>query len=190
MAILGIPLSILLYFTAGEIIQILFGNQWFASIPPFKYLALSVCIQMVLSGSTSVFLSLGKSKLLFLSGLLSFLTLVIAILSGIFIIGNITGTSFLILIAFLINFFQVYYLLVVKVMGKNIFDFILQLKTGLVIGFIVLIINVLVANFLQLNNVFLSLLIKGSFSTISFILMLILLKEFNSFIEIVRKRKD
>jgi PST family polysaccharide transporter len=190
MAIFGISLSVFLFFSAEEIIRILFGDQWFSSIPPFKYLALSVCIQMLLSGSTSVFLSLGKSNHLFLSGLLSFLTLAIAILSGIFIIKNITGTSFLILIAFLINFFQVYYLLIIRVLKKSMIDFILQLKTGLLIGFVVLIINLLSVNFLQISNIFFSLLIKAGFSSLSFFLMLVLLTEFRGFLDIIKSSKN
>lgn len=190
MAVFGISLSIFLFFSAEEIIRILFGDQWFSSIRPFKYLALSVGIQMILSGAQSVFLSLGKSNHLFLSGFLSFMVLSVAILSGIFIFESITGTSFLILIAFLINFFQVYYLLIVKVMKKGFIDFIRQLKTGLLIGSSVLIINLLIAYFLQLDNIFLSLLIKASVSSISFFLMLLLLKEFRNFIEIIKPSKN
>jgi polysaccharide transporter, PST family len=189
MAIFGIPLSIVLYFSSSEIIQILFGDQWFASIPPFKYLALSVCIQMILSGSQSVFLSLGKSNHLFLSGLLSFLSLAIAILSGIFIVQSITGTALLILIAFIINFFQVYYLLIVRVMKKSIIDFVLQLRTGLLIGAIVFLVNLLLKNFLKIDNIYFSFGIKVICSSVPFILMLILLNELKGFIEIIKSPK-
>lgn len=190
MAIIGIPLSIFLFFSAEEIIRILFGDQWFSSIPPFRYLALSVGIQMILSGSESIFLSLGKSNHLFLSGLLSFLTLALAILTGIFIFKSITGTAFLILIAFLINFFQVYFLLIVSVMRKSIIDFMWQLRTGLFIGFVVLIINLLIVNFLHINSIILSLLFKTGVSSVSFLLMLILLKELKEFSEIIKPSRE
>lgn len=190
MAIIGIPLSVVLFFSAEEIIRILFGDQWFNSIPPFKYLALSVCIQMILSGSESIFLSLGRSNHLFVSGLLSFLTLTLAILSGIFILKNLTGTAFLILMAFLLNFFQVYFILIVRVMRKNIFDFMWQLKTGLVIGFVVLIINLLIVNLFHFNNIFLSLLVKAGVSSVSFLLMLIVLKELKEFFEILKPARE
>ena len=190
MAIIGIPLSIFLFFSAEEIIRILFGDQWFSSIPPFRYLALSVGIQMILSGSESIFLSLGKSNHLFLSGLLSFLTLALAILTGIFIFKSITGTAFLILIAFLINFFQVYFLLIVSVMRKSIIDFMWQLRTGLFIGFVVLIINLLIVNFLHINSIILSLLFKTGVSSVSFLLMLISLKELKEFSEIIKPSRE
>ena len=47
-------LSIFLFFTANEIISILFGNQWASTVPLFKILALTVWMQIVLSSSSSV----------------------------------------------------------------------------------------------------------------------------------------
>ena len=55
LATIGFPLSVFLYFSASEIIYILYGAQWEQSIPIFKLLALTVGIQVVLSSTGSIF---------------------------------------------------------------------------------------------------------------------------------------
>lgn len=66
---ISLPLGIILYLCAGEIIEIIFGPNWKPSIPIFKILALSVPIQVILSTSGSIFLASGKSNHLFIAGI-------------------------------------------------------------------------------------------------------------------------
>ena len=47
LATIGLPLSVFLYYSADYIVIILFGDQWFESIPVFKILSLTVGIQMI-----------------------------------------------------------------------------------------------------------------------------------------------
>lgn len=108
LAFAGFPLSILLHFASQDLIYIIFGSQWTASIPSFKILALSVGFQFILSTSGSIFQSAGKTNLLFLSGILSTITILTATLIGLLTFGTIEALSFLLLCAFIINFFQAY----------------------------------------------------------------------------------
>ena len=45
LAFIGLPLSVLLFFTAEEVTLIIFGDQWMPSVPVFRILSLSVGIQ-------------------------------------------------------------------------------------------------------------------------------------------------
>ena len=44
LALIGLPLSVVLWFTAQELVLIIFGDQWQPSVPVFRILALSVGI--------------------------------------------------------------------------------------------------------------------------------------------------
>lgn len=55
LAFIGLPLSMLLFFTAKEVTLIIFGDQWLPSVPVFQILSLSVGIQIILSSSGSIF---------------------------------------------------------------------------------------------------------------------------------------
>lgn len=186
---LGIALSIYLFFSAKEIIIILFGNQWLGSVMAFKYLALAIWIQMVLSGSGSIFLSLGKSNYLFLSGFISSAILVTAIFLGIFIEKSIVGVSALILVSFIINLFQVSYFLIIKILKNRLTDFFSSFRTGIIIGFTLLAANLIISLTFNNINIILAFSIKLIVSSGLFIIMLIILKEFRSFIDIAKLSK-
>ena len=189
LAIIGIPLSIFLFFSADEIIRILFGNQWVGSIIAFKYLALAIWAQMIISGSGSFFLTLGRSDYLFLSGFFSSLVLVSAIFIGLFGAKSIEGISLYIMIAFFINLFQVYYFIIVKILKLKLFDFLSSMKTGIIIGIVILFINIIISYFLKTNNIFLSFSIKLGSTLVLFLLMLIILKELKNLLDTVKVSK-
>lgn len=68
---ISFPLGILLFFTSGEIIHIIYGSNWDPAIPVFSILSLSLPLQIILSTSGSIFQAAGKTNHLFLSGFLS-----------------------------------------------------------------------------------------------------------------------
>ena len=47
LATIGFPLSVFLFFSAHEIINIIYGAQWDQSIPVFKIVATSIGIQII-----------------------------------------------------------------------------------------------------------------------------------------------
>jgi teichuronic acid exporter len=67
----GTFLSLVLYFCSSETILILYGDQWQSSIAPFKWLALSLWVQIPLNVTGSFFQVLGKTKKLFIIGTIS-----------------------------------------------------------------------------------------------------------------------
>lgn len=120
---IGFPLSIFLFFSSEEIVNIVYGSQWEKSIPVFKLLAMSVGIQMVLSSSGSIFQAIDRTKLMFVSGLLSSITMIAGILVGIFIGDTLESVAYGLIIAFIINFIQSFYLLIKVSLNKSMMPF-------------------------------------------------------------------
>jgi len=123
LATIGFPLSVFLYFSAGDIIHILYGPQWTQSIPVFKLLALTVGIQIVMSSSGSIFQTVNRTDLLFVSGFLSAITMVGGICFGIFIGKSLEVVGYGLIFAFSFNFFQSFYFLIHKALNKSVITF-------------------------------------------------------------------
>lgn len=167
LATIGFPLSIFIYFSAQEIILLLYGTQWERSVPVFKILALSIGIQMVLSSSGSIFQARNRTDLLFVSGLSSAIVTIGAICYGVFIGKSVESVAYCLIIAFVFNFFQCFYLLIVYVLKFSflnflklfIFPFLMTLGVGVSLR--------LVSNF-EVENIFFSLLLKIAISSLVF----------------------
>lgn len=65
LAWIGFPLSAFLYYSSSEIILLLFGEQWEASIPVFQILSLSVGLQLVQSAIGSIYQVTNQVKKMF-----------------------------------------------------------------------------------------------------------------------------
>ena len=111
LAYIGFPLSAFLHFGAREIMLLVFGSQWEASVPAFQILALSVGVQIVLSTSGSIFQAANATRIMFLSGVYSTILNVTGILIGIFVFGSIEAIAWCICTTFTINFVLNYYLM-------------------------------------------------------------------------------
>lgn len=140
LATIGFPLSVFLYFSAHEIIFVLYGSQWEQSVPVFKILALTVGIQMVLSSSGSIFQAVNRTDLLFYSGTLSAVFMVSGICYGIFVGKSLEAIGYGLIGAFVINFFQGFYMLVKVALDSSllhflkIFGFPLIISVGVGVG--------------------------------------------------------
>lgn len=108
LAFIGFPLSVLLWFCSGEIILIIFGEQWRPSIPVFQILSISVGIQVILSTSGSIFQAANDTRSLFICGVFSTLLNIIGILIGIFFFKTLEAVAWCICFTFTINFVQCY----------------------------------------------------------------------------------
>ncbi|WP_026714545.1 lipopolysaccharide biosynthesis protein [Flavobacterium daejeonense] len=123
LALIGFPLSVFLHFSASELIFIVFGSQWKASVPVFEILALSAGIQIVLSSSGSIFQVANDTKRLFVSGFLSAIVMVSSILVGVLVFKDLEKLAWMLVLAFAFNFFQCYFILIKKVLEQSLSDF-------------------------------------------------------------------
>lgn len=167
LATIGFPLSVFLYFSAGDIIHILYGPQWIQSIPIFELLALTVGIQMVLSSSGSIFQTVNRTDLLFFSGFLSAITMVGAICYGIFVGKRLESIGYGLIGAFTINFFQSFFLLVHNALNKSLIPFLKVFSFPLLIA-VILSIFLWFFDRIEPNNIVLAFMIKIVISVLTF----------------------
>lgn len=137
---IGIPLSFFLYTTANEIIFIMLGNQWKDAIPIFKWLSLSVWAQMAYTTVGITLQSIGKPNLAIITSLVSLISITSAVLFGI-LNDSVLILSQLILLAFIFNFMQAFYMLYNRVFGQQMIVLLLPIIKPLIYGIIVGIIN-------------------------------------------------
>lgn len=123
LAAIGFPLSIFLFYSAEDIILLIYGDQWLNSIPVFKVLSISVGIQIVLSSSGSIFQSCNRTDLLFYSGLFTSSVMILSIFLGVFFFNSLVAISYCLLAAFVVNFFVAFYILIVKVLDSSYIKF-------------------------------------------------------------------
>lgn len=65
-SVFSFPLSVFLYFASGDIVYIVYGPGWTATIPVFRILVLSIPWQMLWLLTTPFFQSTGRTDLLFI----------------------------------------------------------------------------------------------------------------------------
>lgn len=168
LAFIGLPLSVLLFFTAEEVTLIIFGDQWLPSIPVFQILALSVGVQIILSSSGSIFQAAGDTRSLFVCGLFSSALNVAGMLLGIFYFGTLTAVATCIVMTFAVNFVQCYWQMYRVTFRRNVWPFARQLLSPLVVSGIIAVCLFPLQSVLAETNIFISLMLKSFVSLIIF----------------------
>lgn len=162
LSFVGFPLSVLLYFTAKELVLIIFGNQWLLSVPPFEILAISVGIQIVLATAGPIFQAANSTKQLFICGLLSSSLTISAVLFSVFVFKTIESVAWAVTITIAINFIQVYMIMYLGVFKRSMASLFNQLYSPLIVSAILIVVNLLFRNFVQIDNLILSLICKSA----------------------------
>lgn len=114
LSLVGASAGLLVYLLSDWIVLIALGDQWTDVVPIIRILAIAIPVQVVLSTSGSFFQAMGRADLLFLSGTLSAVVMVTAIVIGI-IERDIELLCWCLVVAFHINFIQAYYYMYRKV---------------------------------------------------------------------------
>ena len=139
LAFLGFPLSIFLFFTAKELILLIFGDQWMPSVLVFQILSLSAGVQIVLSSSGSIFQAANDTKSLFICGLFSSITNVCGICIGIFIFKSLEVVAWCLCLTFVINFIQCYLQMYMKTFKRRpLYPLLRQFLSPFILSLIVL----------------------------------------------------
>lgn len=179
LATIGFPLSVFLYFSAGDIIHILYGPQWTQSIPVFKLLALTVGIQMVLSSSGSIFQIVNRTDLLFISGFLNAITMIGGISYGIFIAKSLEAVGYGLIGAFCFNFFVGFFFLVHKALKKSLRTFLKAFGFPLFIAMVLLVFLWIFAT-IEPSSIVLAFIVKISIAGLTFFGLIMSRKEYRS----------
>nr|WP_320058410.1 lipopolysaccharide biosynthesis protein [uncultured Bacteroides sp.] len=162
LAFIGLPLSVVLFFTAQEVTLLIFGDQWMPSVPVFRILSLSVGIQIMLSSSGSIFQAAGDTRSLFICGLFSSILNVAGMLVGIFFFGTLEALAACICITFAINFVQCYWQMYhVTFKRRSLIPFVSQLRSPLLISLLLMALLLPVSQIVNGMNIFFTLCVKG-----------------------------
>lgn len=168
LSFIGLPLSVLLFFTAREVTLIIFGNQWLPSVPVFRILSLSVGIQIILSSSGSIFQAAGDTRSLFVCGLFSSTLNVAGMLLGIFYFGTLTAVASCIVVTFTVNFIQCYWQMYRVTFRKSIRPFVRQLISPLAVSCLMTLALIPMQYAMEEMNIFVTIIAKGIISFIIF----------------------
>lgn len=179
LAFIGFPLSAWLYFSATELMLLIFGDQWEMSIPPFRILSVTVGIQMLLSTTGAIFQAANSTRNLFLSGLLSAVLNVAGITIGVFYYGTIEAVAYGILITFTINFIQAYVLIFRFTLKQAMWPFWKQLVKPLSLTGLLSVVLYFVSYCTLGYNMILSLAVKGAVAAVLFVLFIQCTGEYN-----------
>jgi PST family polysaccharide transporter len=161
LALIGLPLSVFLHFSANELILIVFGEQWTTAIPVLEILAWSSGIQVILSSTGSIFQAANDTKRLFIVGFINAASLIAAICIGIFIFQSLTIVAYSLLVAFVFSFGISFCILIKITLGQSLIQFALQLKQPLIIGLLVCTLEWAVKQWACAYNLYISLTIKA-----------------------------
>lgn len=162
------------FLASKEIICILYGNDWEMAADAFKFLSLSVVTKMCNAITGAFFQSLGETRLLFKTSLVS----------GIFIIGftfigvsqgRIEAVAIAVSLGYLINFWFAYYFLIKEGFKMNYLDFVRSvMKPYIIYGLNILLVSLIPMN---ITNKFLSLIVKVSVISGVYIFLLTVFRE-------------
>ena len=102
---LGAIITPFFFFSAREIIMIVFGSQWEKAVPVFQVLAISIMFQLVDSLSGSILQSSNNVKYLFVSGTMCSAINISFLIAGLVIWGDIIIVSICVALSYILNFF-------------------------------------------------------------------------------------
>jgi teichuronic acid exporter len=186
LSLIGIFVGTYCFFAANEIILIVFGYKWQASVPIFRCLSLSIWAQMISSTSGSIFQSLGKTKLQFIRGILVAAITISAILIGVST-GDLGKVAVCIAIAYNLHFLSMLYFLIHRGVQQSSLDFCKKLIPDMIIV-IMMVIGMNVARIIVIDNLLLSALYKGIVCGAIYGLGLIVTKQYKILLNLLRKR--
>lgn len=175
LSIIGFPLTVFLFFSASEIVTVVYGNQWGETILVFEVLSILIGIQILYSSAGSIFLAINRPKILFYFGLISSFILLIGISLGLYLGQSILAVSYGIVSAFIINFFLIFYLLVRVALKKSLILFFKELIVPIIVSLVTIIIFIIIP-VQEVQNVVLSLILKAFISTLILLVFLYCVK--------------
>jgi PST family polysaccharide transporter len=159
-AMMGFPLSILLFFCSKEIILITFGPQWYGAIPVFQILSVSVGFQMIFSPQGTFFQSANAVKEMFYCGIATAIFNVLSVVIGCVLFCDIKILSWLVVVSYVLAFLLTYYIMVKRVFNGSYIHFLSILKDPLILSALLIISLSFVHYFLPELKVIISFIIK------------------------------
>lgn len=187
LSILGVFVMVFAYFASYEIITLIFGDQWGGSVRSLQFLSLSIWSQMLTSSTGTIFQSLNRTKLLMITGALNSFNIVIFIVIGL-IIGNIESVAYMVSIAYILVFFQAFFILIKFGFEKSFLQFLKEIIIDIANLVILFSIMLLLNPLLQFQSLIINAGIKFSILSITYLILLLVTKRYKYILDIIRKK--
>lgn len=175
LSLVAIYITVIFGLCSKEVMLIMFGSQWTESIDCLQIFSVTIWLQMLGACTGAIFQSLGKTNLLFITGLMNSV-----ITAGGFAIGIMGGTIEDVAISFsitsFINFFVSNYMLVRKGFGENSLRFIRRFIPELGIALVMVLFYKLVP--INIDNIYVSMLLKGILLTLAYICGILIFRQY------------
>lgn len=176
LSLLGVFISVYSFFAADEIILIVFGSKWQASVSSFRLLSLSIWAQMINGTSGSMFQVLEQTKLQFTRGIFVALTTITAILIGLSM-GSIESVAICVAISYNLHFLSMLYFLVNVGFNQSWLSFCRKLLPDAVI-MLIMVTAMNISKVLTIDNLLLSAFYKGIVCLFAYIIGLVITKQY------------
>lgn len=183
LSLAGCFISVWLYYTGGEIVIILFGNQWYDAVLPFRLLALSVWFQLSTNTFGPIYLSIGNTKLLFKSVVCSCVVIVSSIIIGC-LLGSIVTVAACVSVGYTVNYFVSYYILTRFGFHERFVKFLSFFWQEVVFFILLMLLTLLPVN---VENILLSFGAKSLLIATVYIFMLVLSGQHKIFLNFLRR---
>jgi PST family polysaccharide transporter len=125
LSLLGVFVTAVCFWCSEESIILVFGDQWYEAVGCFKWLSLSVWVQIINGSAGSIYQSIGNTKLMFQSGICHVAIMVVSIILGI-LTRDLVSFSLIVSIGFIIRFLAEYFFLIKKGLNKSFRLFLLN----------------------------------------------------------------
>ena len=132
LSLLGTAAGLAMYSLADRIVKIALGDQWVEVVPIIEILAIAVPVQVVLSTSGSFFQAMNRTDLLLISGVLSAVVIVSAIVAGT-AVRDLELLCWFLVAAFHINFLQAYFIMYKMVFNSSYARYLLKMVPAAVV---------------------------------------------------------
>ena len=178
-AMISFPVGISIYGLSGEIVLLLFGERWKASIPVLQILSLSLPLQMIQATSGAIFLVANATKAQFWVGIRNTLTTVAGFIIAIIVYRTMESVAWAWNITLLVNFIITFYILFNIVLKYNVINLYKVIIAPMITLLLIYIIILFTTPFLVKIGILYSFVIKIILYSITTIIIIQLTGQYN-----------
>lgn len=133
LSLIAFPLSAYLYFESYDLISIVYGSRWEPAVVAFRWLALGIGFNVLLSSSGPMFLVSNNVRMSFVNCIVEFIISTSCILVGLFI-GNINSVAIMVSIGVFFRFLYIFTVLTKIAFRLSMALFISYIYRGVLCG--------------------------------------------------------
>lgn len=187
LSLMGLAAGVVFFFVSDEAVRFVFGEKWGAAVPCLQMLSVAVWPQVINASSNSIFQSLDSTKQMFITGLITVGTTLLAIVLGLFT-GDIIVIARNVMIANILNFAITYFVLIKIVMKKKISGFLKSFIPEVIIALICIAAGI-GAMFIKMDNLLVLMCIKLIILGAAYMLGLIITRQHKILVPMLFKKK-